>query len=56
MRENKLYAKSEKCVFGAPEIPVLGWYGNKEGVRADPEKVSSICCWPTPRNQTKLRQ
>ena len=24
--------------------------------RADPEKVSSICSWPTPKNPTELRQ
>uniref|UniRef100_A0AAV1TJ53 Reverse transcriptase domain-containing protein n=1 Tax=Peronospora matthiolae TaxID=2874970 RepID=A0AAV1TJ53_9STRA len=56
MRENKLYANLKKCVFCAPEIPVLGCYVSKEGVRADPEKVSSIFSWPTPRNQTELRQ
>ena len=56
MRENKLYANLKKCVFCAPEIPVLGCYVSKEGVRADPEKVSSICSWPTPTNQTELRQ
>ncbi|KAE8988964.1 hypothetical protein PF005_g10747 [Phytophthora fragariae] len=56
MRENKLYANLKKCVFCAPEIPVLGCYVSKSGVRADPEKISSICSWPTPKNQTELRQ
>ncbi|GMF61188.1 unnamed protein product [Phytophthora fragariaefolia] len=56
MRENKLYANLKKCVFCAPEIPVLGCYVSKNGVRADPEKVSSICSWPTPTNPTELRQ
>ncbi|KAE9248599.1 hypothetical protein PF002_g5702 [Phytophthora fragariae] len=56
MRENKLYATLKKCVFCAPEIPVLGCYVSKSGVRADPEKISSICSWPTPKNQTELRQ
>ncbi|KAE9301087.1 hypothetical protein PR003_g22613, partial [Phytophthora rubi] len=40
----------------APEIPVLGCYVSKSGVRADPEKISSICSWPTPKKQTELRQ
>ncbi|CAI5721540.1 unnamed protein product [Peronospora effusa] len=53
--EQKLSA-TEKCVFCSPEIPVLGCYVSKEGVRADPEKISSICSWPTPRNQIELRQ
>ncbi|CAI5721580.1 unnamed protein product [Peronospora destructor] len=47
---------SAKCVFCAPEIPVLGCYVSKSGVRADPEKISSICSWPTPKNPTELRQ
>uniref|UniRef100_H3H8Y1 Reverse transcriptase domain-containing protein n=1 Tax=Phytophthora ramorum TaxID=164328 RepID=H3H8Y1_PHYRM len=56
MRENKLYANLKKCVFCAPEIPVLGCYVSKNGVRADPEKVSSICSWSPPSNPTELRQ
>ncbi|KAE9238092.1 hypothetical protein PF005_g375 [Phytophthora fragariae] len=56
MRENKLYANVKKCVLCAPEIPVLGCYVSKSGVRADTEKISSICSWPTPKNQTELRQ
>ncbi|GMF28852.1 unnamed protein product [Phytophthora fragariaefolia] len=40
----------------APEIPVLGCYVSRNGVRADSEKISSICSWPTPKNQTELRQ
>ncbi|KAE8963218.1 hypothetical protein PF011_g29119 [Phytophthora fragariae] len=55
-RENKLYANLKKCVFCAPEIPVLGCYVSKNGVRADPEKISSICSWPTPTSPTELRQ
>ncbi|KAE9335779.1 hypothetical protein PR003_g12847 [Phytophthora rubi] len=55
-RENKLYANLEKCVFCAPEIPVLGCYVSKNGVRADPEKISSICSWHTPTSPTELRQ
>ncbi|KAE9287867.1 hypothetical protein PF008_g26289 [Phytophthora fragariae] len=56
MRENKLYANLKKCVFCAPEILVLGCYVSMSGVRADPENISSICSWPTPKNQTVLRQ
>ncbi|KAE9025257.1 hypothetical protein PR001_g12486 [Phytophthora rubi] len=56
MRENKLYANLKKCVFCALEIPVLGCYVRKNGVRADPEKISSICSWPTPTSPTELRQ
>ncbi|KAF1335809.1 Retrovirus polyprotein, partial [Globisporangium splendens] len=56
MRENKLYANSKKCIFFAPEIPVLGCFVGKNGVRVDPEKVKSIDDWPIPQNVKQLRQ
>ncbi|POM81811.1 RNA-directed DNA polymerase [Phytophthora palmivora] len=56
MRANKLYVNLKKCVFCAPGIPVLGYYVSKKGVRADPEKVSSICSWPTPTSPTELQR
>ncbi|KAJ0391725.1 hypothetical protein P43SY_006371 [Pythium insidiosum] len=56
MRNNKLYANLKKCVFFAPEIPVLGCFVSKNGVRSDPEKVAAICAWPIPRDQKQLRQ
>ncbi|GMF28375.1 unnamed protein product [Phytophthora fragariaefolia] len=56
MRENKLYTNLKKCIFCAPEIPVLGSYVSKEGVRADPEKIEAICAWPVPQDQKQLRQ
>ena len=56
MRENKLYSNLKKCVFCAPEIPVPGCYVSKPDVRADPEKVSSICSWPTLKNPKELSQ
>ncbi|POM76863.1 RxLR effector candidate protein [Phytophthora palmivora] len=43
MRENKLYDNLKKYIFCAPEIPVLGSYVSKEGIRADPVKVETIC-------------
>ncbi|KAE9025248.1 hypothetical protein PR001_g12478 [Phytophthora rubi] len=45
-RENKLYANLMKCIFCAPEIPVLGSYVSTKGVRAIPEKIEAICAWP----------
>ncbi|KAF1327712.1 reverse transcriptase, partial [Globisporangium splendens] len=46
----------QKCIFFAPEIPVLGCFVGKNGVRADPEKVKAIDDWPTPQNVKQLRQ
>jgi hypothetical protein len=56
MRENKLYANLKKCMFFAPEIPVLGCFVGKNGVRVDPEKVKAIDDWPEPKNVKQLRQ
>ncbi|KAF1326656.1 reverse transcriptase, partial [Globisporangium splendens] len=56
MRENKLYANLKKCMFFAPEIPVLGCFVGKSGVRVDPEKVKAIDDWPVPQNVKQLRQ
>ena len=56
MRANKLYANLKKCIFAAPEIPVLGCFVGKDGVRPDPNKVKAIDAWPVPRNQKDLRQ
>ncbi|KAF1321604.1 reverse transcriptase, partial [Globisporangium splendens] len=46
----------QKCIFFAPEIPVLGCFVGKNGVRADPEKIKAIDDWPTPQNVKQLRQ
>ncbi|KAF1313467.1 reverse transcriptase, partial [Globisporangium splendens] len=56
MRENKLYANLKKCVFFVPEIPVLGCFVGKNGVRADPEKAKAVDDWPTLQNVKQLRQ
>lgn len=56
MRKHKLYANLKKCVFAAPEIPVLGCFVSKNGVRPDPEKIRTIKEWPPPANVKQLRQ
>ncbi|KAE9198507.1 hypothetical protein PF005_g16115 [Phytophthora fragariae] len=56
MRENRIYANINKCNFGAEEIPFLGCFLGKDGVRADPEKVCAIAQWPMPVSQKDLRK
>ncbi|KAE8882311.1 hypothetical protein PF005_g28784 [Phytophthora fragariae] len=56
MRENRLYANINKCIFGAEEIPVLGCFLGKDGVRADPERVGAIAQLPVPVSQKDLRK
>ncbi|GMF38579.1 unnamed protein product [Phytophthora fragariaefolia] len=56
MRENHLYANINKCIFGTEEIPFLGCFLGKDGVRADPEKVCAIGQWSVPVSQKDLHK
>ncbi|KAF1325083.1 Pol protein, partial [Globisporangium splendens] len=56
LRDNSLYRNLKKCIFGASEIPILGCYVGKAGVRADPEKIKAIADWPIPKNVKDLRK
>lgn len=51
MREHKLYANLKKCIFAASEIPVLGCFVGKDGVRRI-QKIRAIsgCCQSTSRS------
>ena len=50
-----LSIKLSKCVFLAAEIPVLGDFVGRKGVRMDPDKVAVIVSWPTPKTRTQLK-
>ena len=54
MRNNKLYTNASKCILGAEEIPFLGCFIGKRGLRADPAKVKAIVNWTIPKNQKDL--
>ncbi|KAG2907765.1 hypothetical protein PC117_g20133 [Phytophthora cactorum] len=49
------HGKSD-CIFGAEEIPFLGSFIGKRGLRVDPAKIKAIVEWPVPKNQEDLRQ
>ena len=48
LRENKLYAKLEKCSFHKQDVEFLGYIVSDKGVSMDPTKISSIKSWPVP--------
>jgi hypothetical protein len=56
MKKHKLFSNLKKCIFAAFEIPVLGCFVGRDGVRPDPEKIKTINEWPTPQNVKNLRQ
>ncbi len=55
LQEKKLYIKLSKSIFCAPEIPCLGDFVGRQGVRIDPEKVKIIRNWPRPQNKRQLQ-
>ena len=52
--EKQLKVKLSKCVFVAPEIPVLGDFVGRKGVRMDPERIVVIKQWPVPETRREL--
>jgi len=49
LRENKLYAKLEKCEFGVTEVDFLGHKITQEGLMMDDHKVKAILDWEPPK-------
>ncbi len=55
LRENKLYAKLEKCEFEVTEVDFLGHRITQEGLKMDDHKVKAILDWEPPKSVPALR-
>ncbi|KAE8970243.1 Transposon Ty3-G Gag-Pol polyprotein, partial [Phytophthora rubi] len=55
LEEHKFYVKLSKCVFCVDEIPCLGDYVGRNGVRIDPKKVEVLRDWPLPHTRSELQ-
>jgi len=55
LRENKLYAKLEKCKFEVTEVDFLGHRITQEGSKMDDHKVKAILDWELPKLVPALR-
>jgi len=55
LRENKLYAKFEKCEFGMTEVDFLGHRITQEGLKMDGHKVKAILDWELPKSVPALK-
>jgi hypothetical protein len=55
LETNKFYVKLSKCVFCSAEIPCLGDYIGRAGVRIDPKKVAVLHDWPRPTTKSELQ-
>lgn len=54
LEDNQLCIKLAKCAFCADEIPCLGDFVGRDGMRIDPDKVKTIREWPVPLTQDEL--
>jgi len=50
-----LHLKPEKCHFHKQEVKYLGFIITTNGIRMDPEKVSCVLGWETPRTVTDVQ-
>ena len=55
LRQNSLFAKLSKCVFGVSQVEYLGHVLSKNGVATDPAKIQAVANWPTPTDISQLR-
>ena len=53
--EHKLFLHLEKCEFHWKEIEYLGLVISENKVAMDLVKVTRVCNWPTPENQTNVQ-
>jgi hypothetical protein len=55
LRENKLYAKLEKCEFRVTKVDFLGHRITQEGLKMDDHKVKAILDWEPPKSVPALK-
>ena len=55
LRDNKLYAKVEKCEFDKDSMTFVGYMVSKYGIGMDPSKVSAILDWPIPKSVKEVQ-
>lgn len=55
LRSEHLYAKITKCEFATQEVEYLGHVINREGIRADPQKIIAVQNWATPTNVSEVQ-
>ncbi len=55
LRAAGLYVKLEKCYFEVTEVPFLGFILTPQGVRMDPDRISTVMDWPEPERLRELQ-
>ncbi|GJV81613.1 putative mitochondrial protein [Tanacetum coccineum] len=55
IRDNTLFAKKSKCVFGTTQVEYLGYVISAQGVSTDPSKITAMQSWHVPTTLKQLR-
>jgi hypothetical protein len=55
LRNERLYANMEKCIFGVDKLVFLGFVVSSKGVHVDETKIDAIKTWPQPTNLLQVR-
>ena len=55
LRENRLYAKVQKCEFAKEQMTFVGYMVSLAGISMDPEKIKSILEWPVPKSVKEVQ-
>lgn len=55
LREANLKLSPKKCSLFKRKVNYLGHVISKDGIQTDPEKISAVKDWPTPRDKTAVR-
>lgn len=56
LREHGLKLKPSKCHLMKKEVQYLGHVVSAEGIRTDPEKISTVADWKRPTNRKEVQQ
>ncbi|KAH9459172.1 hypothetical protein Pst134EA_033023 [Puccinia striiformis f. sp. tritici] len=56
LQDHQLFASPEKCSFYAHHVSFLGFVISSEGIRMDPDKLSTVVDWPYPETVCHLRK
>ena len=55
LSDARLFAKLVKCEFGLSSVKFLGHVVSTDGISTDPEKISAVSQFPTPKTVSEVR-
>jgi hypothetical protein len=55
LRDARLFANLEKCIFSTDQVSFLGYVVTPQGIEVDETKIEAIKSWPTPQSITQVR-